>query len=207
MLFYSKIHTLVTIIMTMIASVWVDQSAPYFPIEISRTATGPVSQPLFIFGMATIPISLWADDALLPGTPFSAVYVWLGVMGVALFSDTPHPLPHPISVMWITLVVSAYTLLYGDAQQRLGVLICACLLEGVRGVIKGAVIMWAELDWCWYSYKTYTNLLLYHSKRVDVFNRILTVMHFADGSDSTMFVMKMTAILQWMSFYTMSHLY
>jgi hypothetical protein len=207
MLFFSKIHTLVTIVLTMGTSVWLDQSAPYFPIEISRTATGHLSQPLFVFGMATLPVSLYADNAIAFSLPFSAIYVWMGIMGVACFSDTHYLIIHTMGVLWITIMVIGHTLWYGDIQQRLGVLACACLLEGVRGLIKACIIMWAELDWCWYSWKTYYHLLMYRSKRAEVLNRILTVMHFADGTEYTMFVMKVTAILQWMAFFVMSWLY
>lgn len=207
MLFFSKLHTLVTILLTMGTSVWLDQSAPYFPIEISRTATGHYSQPLFVFGVATLSVSLYADNAISFAMPFSEIYVWIGVMGVACFSDTHHLIIHTLSVFWITLMVAGHTFWYGDTQQRLGVFACACLLEGTRGVIKACVIMWAELDWCWYSYKTYYHLLTHQSKRTEVLNRMLTVMQFADGSDYTMFVMKVTAILQWMAFFVMSWLY
>lgn len=56
---YTKLAILLTVVATMISGL-VDHSAPYFPIEISRTATGPVGRIVFPMGaIGAFLVSLW----------------------------------------------------------------------------------------------------------------------------------------------------
>lgn len=58
---WTKLILYITVFFTAFSGVWWDQSVPYFPIEISRTATGPISRFLFPCGTLIAFVASWYE--------------------------------------------------------------------------------------------------------------------------------------------------
>ena len=83
----TKMTMLVTVVATVFWGVWMDRSAPYFPIEISRTATGPISANVLRGGVGVGTVVLAYEWMALAGRPWMVWVPWSGIVLLAVFDD------------------------------------------------------------------------------------------------------------------------
>ena len=84
---WTKMTMLVTIVATVCCGVWVDESAPYFPIEISRTATGPISANVLRGGVGVGTVVLACECMAMAGSSWMVWVPWSGIVMLAVFDD------------------------------------------------------------------------------------------------------------------------
>jgi hypothetical protein len=72
----------------MLIGLYVDESVPYFPIEISRTVTGPVASWVFPLSLSTLAIADIGNHTL----------AWFGILLLAWVPDTHSHLVHMLGV-------------------------------------------------------------------------------------------------------------
>lgn len=132
MFFVTKISVLLTVLTTVSCGVWWDRSAPYFPIEISRTATGRVSSWVFPLGATvSFAIAVWESSSV--PSPF------LGFLILAWISDEKSWPVHMIGVLLMVAPV-AWQSITGFRDKTLVFLLLCCVYL-VRLAFKGVTVM------------------------------------------------------------------
>lgn len=217
----AKLHCLCIVICVWLSALLVDKTVPYFPIEISRTAsTGHFSQLIFKWGIVSLLPTLVYESFFSPAAYAAGekkledptlFLVWLGILIAAWIPDRESMVIHGGGVLIIILAVAIHVFMAEahNLQRNLCVLVCALGIEAARMLIKGFVVWFAELDggkvWDPMAYV----MALYH--HADITRHIMKVMF--EGVDHaivpalTIPVLKVTGVMQWMALYLMTVLY
>lgn len=126
-MFFTKVSIFVTVLATFV-SCYLDNSAPYFPIEISRTATGPIAKVMFPLGVL-ISCTVSIVETKRPHVPF------LGFFLLALVDDKQSWQVHMLGVL-----IMGLGLLREAIQNGKVLVFCliACIYMG-RLVLKAGV--------------------------------------------------------------------
>ena len=147
---------IVTIGLTFLASWW-DASVPYFPIEISRTATGETSSLVFSTGMTLIVFDIlrrsWSNDGFIPSLWVSC----LGIFVLAQYNDEKYWGVHMFGVFLFLVGTALYTYKYAWKHKRY--FIIAVILYLLRIVCKIIVVFAYELayeDRFWLVFSPFT---------------------------------------------------
>jgi len=215
MLLYSKYHAALVVLLTWLAGLFVDRSVPYFPIEISRTGAGPVSNQVFKWGALSIIASLWWENKIQwPSVHLveSPILVWACIVVAAWFPDETHFFIHAVAVCAMVACVVFNVVLVGDMQRRLPIVLCAVGLEGTAILIKGFVVLFTEFDNSlfdfWIYWKAIFNVgglrdeIVLHSMNI-----MFKGVDYAIVPQLTVPVLRVTGVMQWIAFYLMMCLY
>ena len=217
MLWYSKIHAALIILCTWIAGLFIDKSVPYFPIEISRTGTGPYSSLIFKWGAVSLVVSLYLDGAMHIRQKYSEmlsspVPIWGCLLVIAWFPDHTHLLIHGAGVILLMMCVLLNVLFIGDAQRRLPIVLTALGIESARMALKGYVVLFTELDRNIWSPWTYWNAIWnINGLRDEIVEQIMKIMYkgvdYSILPHLTIPVLRVTGVMQWLALYLMMCLY
>ena len=202
---------------------------PYFPIEISRTASsGPYAQRAFQWGTLSLLASvvMYCMKTSTASLLFSPLPVWVGAMIAAWFPDNTHVYVHCTGVIVIMLSVTARVFLSGDQKgsPQVAVFLCAAGLECARLAMKGFIVLFAELDDQLYDifhWRPYVHALFnVGGLRDRIVRRILEIMFANNKSEAaggifihvtaspqTLSVLRVSGAMQWAALYLMSTLY
>lgn len=211
-MFYTKYHCLLVVCSTFACALLFDQTVPYFPIEISRTAsTGRYAQHVFKWGITSILLSLLYEHLYLD----SVWFIWFGIMIAAWFTDKDHLYIHGAgvlvimsSVFYSVVVISEPHLL----QRRLCIFTSAIAIEGARMAFKGYVVWFVEMDGgvIWSPY-AYWKACINHA---DIAAHVIKLMFTVEAVEEvavvpalTLPVLRVTGVMQWLAFYLMTTLY
>lgn len=216
MLVYTKYHTALVVFFTWVCGYFWDHSIPYFPIEVSRTGTGPVSSQVFRWGALSIFFTLWYEghlDALLEGKVHplaSPLLIWMWVVLIAWFPDNTHNLIHIACVMGMVACIFLNVLFLGDTQRRLPIIVCAMGIQSAGIALKAFVVLFTELDRPLWEWRIYYEAL-FGSLRGEVYAQIKSIMfHSAEHAivpHLTIPLFRVTGVMQWMALYLMMCLY
>lgn len=134
MFYFTKRVVFTTIILTAWVGVYLDHSVPYFPIEISRTATGPRSRIIFPVG-ATIAFLVAIAECLFHNVSFLSLLPFSGFMLLTLVDDEQSWTVHMagVALMMCSMVWKLQT-----HYIELGIL---AFMYSVRIVLK-AIVSW-----------------------------------------------------------------
>ena len=127
---------LASVILTVLTGTLYDKSAPYFPIEISRTATGPTSRWVFALGLSLSVILLLLERPL----SFGYVVLASGVLLLAWVDDEISRFWHMVGVALLPL--GAFLVV--DWKKAWVPLLCAAGLYGARLVMKATAVVFLE---------------------------------------------------------------
>lgn len=130
----TKLHIWCVVLATVWSGLYLDGGVPYFPIEISRTATGPVAARIFFWGMLLIPLTTLSLDRMLPSR--SLCCAWLGLQLITFFDDVNHWSLHMAGVAVLFLSV----LVHHDHEA----FVAAVLVYCARIVLKAWAIIVLE---------------------------------------------------------------
>jgi hypothetical protein len=196
----NKLHILVTILLTQAAAVYTGR-APFFHIEVSRTAASG-ALPLWIFriGAASSILTLLATKSLsVQHSPH--LFAWVALVMIAVFDDGNWPVMHFVGIGVLALTACYALWLRGGTGGVFA--ITALLIWILRLVLKVGVVAWYELD-----------KLPMGNMRTLI--RLLTskAMHIMHGGTvacrdpaSVIPVFQVCAVLQWVAFYALSHVF
>jgi hypothetical protein len=164
---------LTSIVSTVITGVWYDQSAPYFPIEISRTANGPNSGWVFSIGITLSVITLLFEHPLSLGIGILIV----GILLLAWIDDETSHFWHMFGVL--LLPIGAFFVV--DWKRAWVPLLCATLMWIGRLFIKSMAVVFLE------------NIAIR-----DAAVEGIAIMYHGDAKDPfTLVLFKVTGVLQW----------
>jgi len=156
---------------------WIDQSPPYFPIEISRTACGRLSRwPLFL---GSVMFGYFTETR-------HEMLSWAGFVLLAAVTDTMSWSIHVFGV--VIMMVGAIWGSWGDTA-KIATLIAVCGLFLARIVAKVLVVWWAELD-------GHLNLSL-----IARTSRNIMLTGQCIRPELTLTIMKLTGMMQWGCFW------
>jgi len=210
MLWYSKLHAAIIVLCTWFVGFFVDNSVPYFPIEISRTGTGPWSSIIFKWGAVSLAASLYVDEAL--HLYSSAVPIWICIMIIAWFPDHSHLFIHGLGVVLLMFCVFVKVIWKGDVQKSLPIILSAIWIEWFRIFIKGFVVLFTELDRAPWDWKVYWEVITNsNGLRNEMVEQVMNIMF--KGIDYTIVpkltipIMRVTGVMQWLGLYLMMCLY
>lgn len=220
MLIYSKYHTAIVVFVTWVCGYFWDQSIPYFPIEVSRTGTGPVSSQVFRWGTLSILITLWYENHVthLLQWPLkvqmlsSPIIIWAWIVLITWFPDNTHNWTHIGLVAGMVFCIFLNVLLVGDIQRRLPIVLCAIGIQSASIVLKGFCVLFTELDQSIFDRKVYWNLLWNENYlQGQVYKQITSIMFkstdYAVVPHLTIPLFRVTGVMQWLAFYLMMCLY
>jgi hypothetical protein len=173
-----------------------DQSAPYFPIELSRTATGPTAMYVFPLGWV---LTCWAFYLESAGLPNQSVLLTPvpGLLLTAFVHDELHFGVHCLGVGLMVMGVFAnvvYITLY-DAARAVGAQACfamAVILANWAGVLKVAAVLDNPFEWrCW--------KLALTSDRRKVMDDCFEINYHGTTNRYQLVVYRVTGVMQWAS--------
>jgi hypothetical protein len=145
MLLYTKLYLLGIVMLTTLASLWIDKKVPYFPIEISRLAGphGTVSNGIFKAGILALPLVSYAMDS---GTEVSRslILAWGGLAILALFDDTSYWAIHMLGVCVLGASAVTYCV-YHFTIAKATILTVAGFFWMLRLLLKGFVVFAFEI--------------------------------------------------------------
>ena len=181
---YTKTKTilLVTVLVMMITGT-IENTHPYFPIEISRIGSNGVTQALFVLG------SLCASyTAFLEGGK-NNIFVCMAMFGLILLaavSDEVSKVVHTAGLMITVASLGLNVYLGTDIKKRIILLGCAFLC---LGYVLSRFYYLSAIDSLDAMYQTHTAMLLY-----------------GQGSEQQLFVYRCFGIFQWAFLFTLSFL-
>ena len=193
-----KCHVAVTILATFVSSlIW--GTVPYFPIEISRTASsGPVPTLIFRTGCSLLLGTIWATNLLNAST----LLMWVGLVIVAQFTDVEHLVPHLAGVA----LVFAGAASMSSVSKGLAPLLTAAVIFAIRLPLKVGALVLLEFGWPspWYMILSPSFVLAVRDKAMAVMYQgpEIACKHYPQSIES---IFQITAVLQWVSFYALSH--
>lgn len=135
-MFYTPWCILSSVISTIICGVWIDKSAPYFPIEISRTATGPISKWVFSIGLTISVLCLLAETK----DTKRYIIIIIGILVLAWVDDVTSHVIHMLGVLLVGLG-SFYAV---PLEKTWVVLFCATALFVFRLGMKCMAVIFIE---------------------------------------------------------------
>lgn len=138
-MYYTPLCLALTILATLVAGALVDRSAPYFPIEISRTATGRLSSWVFRLGLTASVASLLLESDDWLRYACSA----LGVLLLAWIDDETSHTWHMAGVVMLG-VGALFSVVTHWSRASAVMLACAAGVWTVRLVMKWAAVAWIE---------------------------------------------------------------
>lgn len=200
MLESAKIHLFITIILTQISSLLYNE-IPYFPIEISRTAAdgGAITKYIFNIGLTSIIITLIMTNNINKET----VLLWIGLSIIALFDDKQHWIMHNIGVLilFIVAILNAYRV----GGKAVLLVLMAIAINVIRIGFRILAVLYFELN------LTIIDLIKKPTMIYDIFTLSKTIMykgyHICLTPSITIPVFKISGVLQWVSFYTLSFIF
>lgn len=136
MLLYTPWFLLTSVVSTLFCGVLIDKSAPYFPIEISRTATGPVSKWVFSLGLTVSVLSFLIETT----EPKRYLLMIIGLLLLAWVDDVTSHVIHMLGV--ILVAIGAFFAV--PIQKTWVVLFCAVALFVFRLVMKCMAVVFLE---------------------------------------------------------------
>ena len=202
-MFYTKFCLLVTIFGTWGAA-WKDHSLPYFPIEISRTATGRISKRIFQIGVSLTTFVMYYES-----DSWTTYIAWGGLLLLAFLDDRTNFEGHLIGVFIMGFGVALHAMLNPWAHMvTFGI---ASIIYGIRVLIKTSLVILLEMEMP-VTKDTVVNIAFnVNSVRTDAIERIKDIMY--NGEDKckypsiTIPLFALCGCLQWLAFYIFSTIY
>ena len=202
---YTKLCLLAVILATW-AAAFRDRSLPYFPIEISRTATGSLSRWVFRLGVLAGSAVMHAE-----ADSFDVYITWAGLLLLAWFDDLRHFELHMAGVAVMTLGVGIRAVLFSDTANTVPLFVCAAVIYALRVVIKVATVLVLELKKPLDSSTMVELLFNAHDCRTKCIDHAKRIMYYgessADAPETTRFIFSICGVLQWLVFFVFSLLY
>jgi hypothetical protein len=195
-----KAHVFVTVVLTQLAALYIDNNVPYFPIEISRTAAGPYASMVFRVGILSCGLVIF----LLKAMRVDTLALWISLCIIALFDDVYFWWTHMFGVVLMILVSSFAA--YQSGTNALAPLLAAVTVFAGRIVLKILVIL---------LYEKLPPLAASSSSWVYLLGSVLVrnqdIMYRGSRACTNpaaiMPVMKFCAVLQWAVFYAISFIF
>ena len=178
-MYFTKLSLFITGFVTVFFGVWIDQSVPYFPIEISRTATGPYSRVLFPLGAFTSLIVAYFEVKTK-----HYLIVFAGFLLLALVNDKQSWSIHMLGV--VLMFGGIASKIYHDNTKYMTFGLILCIYMG-RIVLK-------ILTLTHYGYR--------------IFEKAKDIMYTGNAdTPAQLLIFKLCGILQWVVLYGMLELY
>ena len=196
----TKLCLLATVVTTSISAL-VEGYLPYYPIEISRTACGKFSHPIFVIGILISGVTMVLE------TKFGWTYLaWTGLAILAIFDDASY---WGVHMMGVGFMVSStfFLVLFKDPRKNLPIFVCAMILYLTRIVMRTVVVLFIELELPFWSLDTWTTLI----RPEFIFEKHMKIMY--NGAQACKFphivlpIFRVSGILQWLPFYIMATIY
>lgn len=127
---YTQLSLLTTVLLTIFSGVVIDNESPYFPIEISRTATGPISSIVFPLGALTSFIIAWHETrTYFQLSPFFGFFI------LAFVSDKQSWAVHMGGVVAMVVPIAFVALQSVENAMLFGFLMCLYLGRIVMKIV------------------------------------------------------------------------
>ena len=195
MFYLFKLSVLCHVLLTW-AICWLDGSAPYFPIEVSRTATGKIGRYYFPLGFLLVGWVLWVESV-------DSEPRWLklspavGVVTAAVINDELHWQAHLVGVMVAVGCVFAnvgYETFYGLADAMTNQVLCAmaCLFFWMSLTLKVYAVLDDPWDWhCWRKAMTI--------RRNELMEQCMDINYHGAGTRAQLVVYRVIGVCQWVA--------
>jgi hypothetical protein len=146
MIWFTPYCVIISVVTTALTALFVDKSVPYYPIEISRTATGPTSRWVFSLGLTLSVLTLVLEHP----TPKKYTLAIIGVLLLAWVDDEVSRFWHMVGVglLFVGSVVAI-----SNWKVAWVPLLCGAGIYAARLIIKGLAVIFLEkttnglLDW------------------------------------------------------------
>lgn len=214
-----KYHILLTVLATQIAALCFGETrAPYFPIEISRTAAAnSFSYAALLCGAVTMALhfpQLSTNQST--NATWAMIWAWFGFILVAACDDVTSWVLHMIGV---GMLVSGASILcyisndYNESARQAAIICmsCCCLLFLLRLVLKTLVVVGVELEHSVTSFRTWESFVLNKGGlRTSVVQKSMDIMYNGPTSckypQYTMVIFKAAGVMQWLFFWMLVEL-
>jgi len=204
-MFHTKILLLWCILATWTAA-FRDRSLPYFPIEISRTATGSLSKNVFRYG-----VSLCTLAMLYESTTRVDYIAWAGLLLLAWVDDVTSLQWHQVGVAVMGFGVLLKALLSENISYNILLFITAAIIYALRLLIKVGVLVVLE-----FRKPLNADTLLGILWNVENFRDKLLAQAYAimfkgesraEHPKASIYLFSLCGVLQWLVFFIFSFIY
>jgi len=181
-----------------------DGSLPYFPIEISRTATGTRSKKIFCWGVTACTLAMYMESD-------SAVnYItWAGLLVLAWIDDVTSLAGHNAGVVIMSFGAFLRSVTHPEASFLL--FLAACVIYAPRRLAKVSVVASQELQRPLDADTLLGLVFDIDGFRTKLLKTTMNIMYKGPGEIkqpfTTLAVFKFCGVLQWVVFFLFSTLY
>jgi hypothetical protein len=193
MFYLSKVATLGHVLVTWLIC-WRDRSAPYFPIELSRTATGPVGKFYFPLGFLVVGYFFFVESA---GVDLR--WLWLsplaGIFIAAVINDELHWQAHCAGVLLAAMgcfAKAAYETVHGLPNAVASQILCAmaCVFFWMEMGLKVIAVLEEPLNWhCWWEACA--------KRRDEVVAQCMDINYHGTGTRAQLVMFRVSGVCQW----------
>lgn len=177
---------------------WIDQSAPYFPIEISRTATGRIGKYYFPAGFFVVGYFLWIESICCKPR-WLKLSPTVGVVIAAIVHDEYHWQIHLLGVFLMYVAIAA-NVIYSNLAKDWILLILATLMVQMSAFLKTVAVLEEPFNWrCWKR-----SILDERDAFVD---QCMRINYKGEGTKAQLVVYKVTGVCQWVALCLLINIY
>lgn len=187
MIVFTPYCILLSVITTALTALFYDKSVPYYPIEISRTATGPTSRWVFSIGLTLSVIALVLEHP----TPKRYSLAIAGILLLAWVDDVVSRFWHMAGVVLLFIG----SVLIVDWKTAWVPLLCGAGIYAARIIMKGLAVTFLE--------KTTAGLLDWRGAA----NESIRIMYTGQVKEPlTLRLFEATGVMQWILLWLLYHI-
>ena len=185
-------------VLTTWAIAWIDQSMPYFPIEISRTATGKIGKYYFPAGFVVVGYFLWIESACCEPR-WLKLSPTVGVVLAAIVNDEYHWQTHLFGVFLMYIAILG-NVLYSNLTRDWILFALATWLLHISAFLKTVAVLEEPLNWrCWKK-----NILEERDSFVD---KCMQINYKGEGTKAQLVIYRVTGVCQWVALGLLINIY
>jgi hypothetical protein len=176
-----------TVVLTVCVGVFYDKSTPYFPIEISRTATGPTSRWIFSIGLSCSILMLLLENP----SPQKYALLCIGLLLLAWVDDVTSRFWHMMGV--IILFIGSVSIVNWKVVWV--PLLCGAGIYATRIIMKGLAVTFLE--------KTTEGIFDWRGAA----NESIRIMYTGEVKEQlTLRIFEATGVMQWILLWLLYHI-
>lgn len=204
-MFYTKLCLLCCILATW-TTAFRDKSLPYFPIEISHTATGSLSKTTFRYG-----VSLCTFVMLYESVSSVDYIAWAGLLLLAWVDDVTSLRWHQVGVAVMGFGVLLKALLSENISYNLVLFLAAAIIYALRVLIKVGVLVVLEFGKPLNADTVLGMLWNVDNFRDNLLTQAYAIMFKGESRakepKASIYLFSLCGVLQWLVFFIFSFIY
>lgn len=206
---YTHYYVFILITSTILTAVFIDTHVPYFPIEISRTASGGWAYYILSFGTIPLILTSYADKNKIDETRILMIF---SIFIIAYYDDKKYLYEHQIGVLLLMLSF-LYNAIKSEHQNANLMIFLTCLIFYIlRMIIKASFVLILVFKndilnfYTWYNFLTTRQFIQVYEVCTDIMYNGDKSNYLKDNTDTIYLLnaFRLCGMIQWIIFWFLS---